>query len=73
MFQLLAPGSRGLVFLCNRDEADSKDRKSAYLDVLLCSSHDALPHEQAVIFKELGIFFRIFFTLVKEELDQSLL
>lgn len=38
-----------------------------YLDLLLSCGHDALPHEQAVIFKKLGIFLRMFFTLVNEE------
>lgn len=38
-----------------------------YLDFLLSGGHNALPHEQAIIFKKLGIFFSIFFTLVNEE------
>lgn len=38
-----------------------------HLDLLLSGGHNALPHEQAVIFKKLGIFFGVFFTLVNEE------
>lgn len=48
-------------------------RPRPYLDLLLSCGHDSLSHKQAVIFKKLGIFLSIFFTLVNEEFYQPLL
>lgn len=44
-----------------------------HLDILLVGGDDALPHEEAVVLKELVVLLRILLALVQQEADYSLL
>lgn len=47
--------------------------KQSHLDVLFLGGDDALPHEEAVVLKELVVLLRLLLALVQQEADHPLL
>lgn len=44
-----------------------------HLDILLLGGDNALPHEEAVVLKELAVLLWLFLALVQQEADHPLL